>query len=769
MRDMIAQMESYEEFCQARLAQIKAKVKLEKSSLPTTNNCRGSLIRFCGTAILPPMLSPAERKEIQRLQLKVMHNSETVKEKLHKSQTNMQILEIDTAQLIEVSSVKDSPEDYSFLMLPDMSVNKGPVKEMNSGCIKDSNLTTVHKTSHGHNQPQIFDPPVAQLSHDIEEIYTTNLMTDPVPVLMRSDLIDENVSSHPASFSCLGLVASDSTRAKNHNKNGPKSDDPQKAVPHPLQNVTVHKITDATKHKANNSINNQDNVYGIESDGWIEKPTGDKTNSHNSECLHHPTDRPHVSQNSSPDTPALSLQSLLKKSREYRDRQRQSKLLKTLQLNIPGETLSDKENELDAIKVGKNIRGKRNDSGKTMLPETTLKPEPARPSVFLPCSHTFSEHDQTFITCDVNTGGSNLGLHKLPKENKAAKIIEVVPKNNLKSSKPFKMIRKCSCSKRSPVQLNAAEEVPQGQEGGDNLSGSAKIQNGGFMVPKLTLSKSPEFSKKCIRPSQMLLVSTPISVSREKSEQQRHRGSCSDTAGDRAKINQAPTQCVADLGVNQANPKALTIGLQTALASSCEVERNEQLLNNEAATLQRNSDSLRIMYTQEDDGSTDAAVVDLHWNKGHNDLRFLSHENSIPQAVNSAPAAFHANKLQSFVTQEIRRPSQLLLVQCAPTITAPQVVSLKSTIHKTADRTSENQTITSRCCDMDSPFPLWTQDFNLKQEVDNSKTSTTPELVLNQLDCRVKRKLFLDTASSGQEQQPVSLTGSSKVSLQLQN
>ncbi|XP_041073210.1 uncharacterized protein LOC121293861 [Carcharodon carcharias] len=650
-------MESYEEFCKTRLAQIKSKVKLEKSSLPAKNG-RGSLIRFHGIAILPPLLSPEHRKEIQKLQLKAMSYSETAKGKLDETQTNMQLSEVDnllnSVQLIEVPAVKEILEDYSFLMFPNMPVNNDPVKEVNSECVKDSNSTTMHKTSHGHNEPQIPDPTVAQMSNDIEEIYTTNLMPDPVPVKMRSDLINERsgISDYHASFSCLDLVARNSTRANGHIKNGPKSDDFHKATAHAVQNFTIHKMTDTTKHKATNSINKQENLCSFGSADSIVILTGDETNSSNSECLHNLTDKTDVSHNSSPDTPALSLQNLLKKSREYRDRQRQSKLLKILQFNIPGKNLSDKENELDATKEGKSTRGKRNDSGKIMLPNTTLKPEPALFSVFLSCSHSFSEHNQTLITHDVNTGKTNIGLPKsqmLPKENKGTKVDEADSKINFKPSKPFKMIRKCDYSKGSPEQLNAGGQVPRCQERGNNLSGSTKSQNKDFVVPKLTLSKSPVLSKKWICPSQKLLVNTPLSVSSEKIEQQQ-KGESADILGDQPKISRDQTQYITDLEVNQAY---LRTDLQTTLASSSEVTRNEQLLNSEAAPLEGNSDSLCIQYTQEDDESTDIVVANLHWNKGHNDLRFPSHENSIPQTVNRAPAAFHANKLQSFVTQKM--------------------------------------------------------------------------------------------------------------------
>ncbi|XP_067914388.1 uncharacterized protein [Heterodontus francisci] len=534
-------MESYEEFCKACLAQIKAKVNLEKSSLPATN-CRGSLIRFHGIAILSPLLSPEQRKEIQKYQLKAMSYSETSKDKLHETQTSMQLLEVDkllnSVQLIKMPAVKEILEDYSSLMLPNMRVNTGCVQEMNRGCVENSN--TVHKTSLGHNESRIPEPTVAQMPNEIEEICNTNIMTDHVPVTMMSDLNIEKsgASNYQGDFSCFTLVASNRTRANNHIKNAPKSDDFQKTAFHALRNLTVHKIIE-TKHKATNSINKQENLHEIGSDGFIVISTGDKTNSSNSECLNHPTNETDVGQNSPPDTPAVSLQSLLNKSRECRDRQRQPKLLKALQCKVPGRNIADEENDLDATKDRKNSRWKRNDSGKTKLPNTMFNPDPVLPSVFSLCSHTLSEHNQTSIASNVNTEKTNKVLHKcqmLSKERKGTKIDDVDPKTIFTSSKPLKVINRHYCSKRNPVHPNAGGQVSQCQEGSDNVNGSAKSQKRSFIVPQLALSKSPVFSKKWTCPSQKLLVNAPISVGGEKIDQQVKERTC-NPSGQQSKIS----------------------------------------------------------------------------------------------------------------------------------------------------------------------------------------------------------------------------------------
>ncbi|XP_067860156.1 centriolar coiled-coil protein of 110 kDa-like isoform X2 [Heptranchias perlo] len=661
--------------------------------------------------------------------------------------------------------------------LPGMPVNADPVEEMNSGCIKDWNTTTnatpVHKTSLGHSESLTFEPTryKAQISNEIEETYTTSLVTDHVPAIMTSDLIDRKfgISNYHAGSSCLGPVASNNTRASSH-VNNDKSDDFQNTAVHVLQNFAIHKIIDTTKHIPINSTNTQEDLCEVGSDDSIVISTRDETNGSKSEHFHHPTNEASMSQNSSPDTNVLSLQSLLKKSKEYRDRQRQLKLQKTVQCKMQGEHLSDMENDLDATKDSKNTRGKINDSGKPMLPNTLLNLDPAVHSVSSLYSHTFSEHNQTFIASDVNTEKTNEVRHKcqtLPKGNKGSKIDEVNPKNTFKFSKPFKVMNKRYCFKRSPVHSNSGGQVSQYQEGGNNMNRSAKSQNRGFMVPNLTLSKSPVFSKKWTCPSQRLLLNAPIDVGSEMIEQPEKKSS-SDTPRDEPKLNQAQTQYITELEVNLANLKALITGLQTALTSSCEVTINEQLLNCEATPLERNSDSLSNKCTQKDNETADIAAADLHWNKVHNDVRFLSRENSIPQTVNSAPAAFHANKLQSFEAQKMQYPSQQLFVQNGPITTIPEMSSLTSTIHMTADRIARNQSI-NKSYDVDFPSPLLMQDFKLKQEMDNSKNSATPEFGLNVLDHRVKRKLIMNTASDGQEQQPFVLTGSSRLSFHLHN
>uniref|UniRef100_A0A4W3K5Q1 Uncharacterized protein n=1 Tax=Callorhinchus milii TaxID=7868 RepID=A0A4W3K5Q1_CALMI len=54
-------MESYEEFCKARLAQIKAKVKLGNDS-PLATKQGESLIQFHGIAILPPLAMRSQNR-----------------------------------------------------------------------------------------------------------------------------------------------------------------------------------------------------------------------------------------------------------------------------------------------------------------------------------------------------------------------------------------------------------------------------------------------------------------------------------------------------------------------------------------------------------------------------------------------------------------------------------------------------------------------------------------------------------------------------------
>ncbi|XP_051888962.1 uncharacterized protein LOC127579935 isoform X2 [Pristis pectinata] len=745
-------MESYEEFSKAHLAQIKAKVTMEKNSLPATSS-RGSLIRFHGVAVLSPLLSSEQRKEIREYQLKVRSSSKTSDEKLAEAQRSTSLLKVHGPLNREASkllhsllprkepSVEEIREHYSFPLMPNMPVGTELVTEMiNVGDWKTT--TTMQQTSVGHRGSPIFEPHFAQITDEVGEACSTNLERDRVPVIMISDLINENpgISNYHTSSSCLDQLLRKNPKVNSCKYNDPESDDFEKTAVHALQNVTVHQLNDATKCKATNSTSKQAKVDQVGSDDSIVITGDNETSNTNLGLLHLPTEETNLSGDSSSKPIAPSLQSLLKKSREYRNKQRQQKMLKNLHFKGEAEKLSDKKNNLCASKVCKNTRGRRIDSGKAKLPNTLLTPDPALPSASSLHFTAIPKHNYISVASDVSPAKTTELLswcHTLPEENKDDKMDDVEPSHNFMFSEQPQGTNTSSCSKRNPVCSNSEGQVSQCQEGGKQVNRSVRSQNRGFMVPNIALSGSPVLSRKWTCSSQRLLVNAPVNVGSEMIDQQ-EKNCRSDSPKDQPKINQAQQQYITELEVNLDSVKALITDLQTTLTSSCDVTMNEQLLNDKATTRQRIRDSFGIKCTQNDNEIADVAVAELFWNKRDVDPKFPSSEDSIPQAVNSAPAAFQANSLQ-------KMHSQQLFVQNSPTASALPMGSLRPTFYMATNRIAKNPSI-NKSYDVDFPSSLWTQNFKLKQEVDNSKLANTPELGPSVLDHRVKRKLMMGKA-----------------------
>lgn len=559
-------MESYEEFCKAHLAQIQCKVKMEQRSLPASNS-RGSLIRFHGVAVLSPLLSSKQREEIR--ELKARSSCKTSNEKLPEIRRSTSLLNVD-----------------------------GPLNK--EAC----NL--LHRFL---------------VTDEIGETRSTNLEGAPVSAGMASDVFNErsDTSNHHNS-SCLDRLVRNNPRVNSCMNNGPKPDDFPRAAIHTLQNATAPKIIVTTKHKAANSTKTQECDRQVWSDDATEIMRDNESHGTALDFFHLPTEETILRGDPSSQTIAPSLQILLKKSREYRDRQRQQKLLKNLHFKGDAGNLFDKENHLCARKAGKGTRERR----------TLSNLDPALPTVSSLHFTYFPKQNNISVTTNVSTAKITELLPYLSptlseEENKNDKIVDV-----------------------DPLCSNSGDHVSQAQEGMNQMYRS---QNGGFMIPNPPLSESPVLSGKWTCSSQRLLVNAPGNVGSELFEQQ--KDNWSDPPTDPPKINVAQRQRISELEVNLNSLKALITDLQTTLTSSCSVAMDELSLNDGATPLQIASESLGIKCTWDDNGTADIVVAELLGKQGDDDQSSPSSEESNLQAVSCVPVAFQADNPQESVVQEI--------------------------------------------------------------------------------------------------------------------
>ncbi|XP_078258005.1 uncharacterized protein LOC144594941 [Rhinoraja longicauda] len=569
-------MESYEEFCKAHLAQIQCKVKMEQRSLPASNST-GSLIRFHGVAVLSPLLSSKQREEIR--ELKARSSCKASNEKLPEVRRSTSLLNVDGPLTKEACNLLHS------LLVTD----------------------------------------------EIGETRSTNLERAHASAGMTSDVFNERSdTSNHHNGSCLDRLVMNNPRVNSCTNNGPKPDDFPKAAVHAHQNVTAPKIIVATKHKAANSTNTQECDRQVEGDDTAEIMRDNETHGTALDFFRLPTEQTFLRGGLSSQTIAPSLQILLKKSREYRDRQRQQKVLKNLHFKGDAENLFDKENNLCARKAGKSTRERRTGFGKAKLPSTLLNLDPALPTVSSLHFTYFPKQNNISVATNVST----------------AKITELLP--YLSPTLSEEESKKDKIVDADPLCSNSGDQVSQSQEAMNQMYRS---QNGGFMIPNLPLSESPVLSRKWTCSAQRLLVNAPVNVGSEVVEQQKDNRSDSPT--DPPKINVAQRESISELEVNLNSLKALITDLQTTLTSSCSVTTDEQLLNDGAIPPQIVRECLGIKCTWDDNGTADIAVAELLEDKGDGDQSSPSSEESNLQPVSCVPAAFQADNPQDSVVQEI--------------------------------------------------------------------------------------------------------------------
>ncbi|XP_007886806.2 centriolar coiled-coil protein of 110 kDa-like isoform X3 [Callorhinchus milii] len=747
-------MESYEEFCKARLAQIKAKVKLGNDS-PLATKQGESLIQFHGIAILPPLLTPVQRKEMQEYQLNTSTPGETSKNKLNETQINRRLLEVqnllNSVQIRKAPSIQEFVKDCSLLISPSKPLS------MSSGFIEDWNSTADQSTLHRTSLRCIESLICESISTQVSDAIKPNSAMDPgnVPgiasVIITEESVQKNSLDYNESF-CTSIECG-KTNVNCHISCAPMLDDSKDKIVHTNTNFTVLKENGPkTEQTSINSIDKQEDSCQTVNGDCTVLSTGNKKNTYSEQShSHHYIDEETApNQDSSPDPYALSLQNLLKKSREYRDRQRQEKLLKTLQCKVQ----SDKENE---TKDSKDMEERKLVSGKPTVPDTILKVNQARPSVFPHYSCDSSEPHQTIADGIMNEhekNASRSNCQALPQENTSTEMHELSLKNVVLFSKSSKPINKSHCLRKSQLQSNSVGQRSQCQQEGKSVNRPTKSQSRSFRVPNLQLSKSPVLSKKQGRLSQRNLVNAPIVMDGETVEQ-RKKESRSDAFRSQMKVSQAQRKHTAELEFSKPKLKAFT-GLETTLTPYCEAVTNELLLDSKATLLNTGNDKCI---------ESDKKSIALCSGKTHSGFGSLSYGNFVPQTIYSCgTTASRMNILQSFVTKKIQCSRQLfppnIHLAAKPLKTSPKLTSY------TMEDTIRQKQYINKSYDVEFPSSLLLQDFKSKQELD-SKNPTTPEFGLNIRDSRVKRRLILNSASDEQEQPPASMPCSSKVSFHL--
>ncbi|XP_059804456.1 uncharacterized protein LOC132380017 [Hypanus sabinus] len=338
---------------------------------------------------------------------------------------------------------------------------------------------------------------------------------------MTSDLIKikSGISKYHAGSSCLDQLARKSPRVSRSKSNEPESGGFQRIADHALRTVTVRK-TKRAKHKATSS--KEAHVCQVQSDDSEVTPRDNETSGANLDLFHLAAKEISLNGDSPSETIAPSLQSLLKKSREYRDKQKQQTLQKSLHFKGEAVKLSDKEVILCASEVCKNTRERSTDLGNVMSQNTLLNPDPSLSSASSLPFNPVSKHNYISAARNVSPAKTAELLSycdSLSEENKTDTRNDVDLISKLKvycfNKEQPKGKNTSSCSKRIPVCSDSGGQVSQCQKGRKQVNSSLKSQNRGFMVPNIALSGSPVLSRKWTRSSQKLLVNVPLDMGSE--------------------------------------------------------------------------------------------------------------------------------------------------------------------------------------------------------------------------------------------------------------
>ncbi|XP_033894379.3 centriolar coiled-coil protein of 110 kDa-like isoform X1 [Acipenser ruthenus] len=779
-------MDNYKAFCESQLRHIKAKV-LEKckkhETLDSKRSGSASLIRFHGLTILPPVLTREQRAEMQKYQQEALNCENQRKEsqdhhlmirvqtllesvELRKAPTLQEFIQDDSGILSAViTGCKDTCVDLKNKSVEsdDCSVNKWDPSLSSKQNYDRSTMFHLPTSTADEGLPtkglQEFHNMYAEqgTNHKLQEVSQT-IPSDQVqcleinspsvnPTLMCQNPYDQNDTSQRSVSS--GYVTCDNVDIMGHVSSGAEIFHRQKDGPSMSSDRFFLHETSCDSNKV--PCIPGDTLVHFSTKG---NPQASKVSI--SDVISKHSERENTRDEKTtdleiPEEPYLmSLQNLLKKSREFRDKQRELKKAKVRAVEkIVADGLSDKENDddksqpgghnKDKVKKGSNGRVTvMSDKGVQVLSHCGMINQSSGAHEKLSTSMTLVHCGKQFLHQEmqntkfqeydaVNSVVSGSGKQTEPANSFTCNVLTQT--EDRQKTKTLKDVRICHGVITAPTACFLAPKTSCRDASGN---GVLNISSKKFKIlPSPEFSKSPVHSKKITGHSRKLLVNTSLSIGNDAGEHCTKNKSTSDLQEDgQENTKRLETEQMTQLEINLSGLKALILDLESTIS-----ERSAN------STLQENSIICNKSFSQEDCSSL--KQTRMQSNKTCKSDSF-SRDSKESIQTKSCGASLLQNKRIPDLLEVSNLESRKGYILSDTGNQTPGVESIKQ---KDMDNMSCHISV-NKSYDVDTPSLLWLQGLQLGQEFGCQETSVTPENVKNAQESRVKRRLVMNAGDS---------------------
>nr|XP_015212268.1 PREDICTED: centriolar coiled-coil protein of 110 kDa-like isoform X1 [Lepisosteus oculatus]XP_015212269.1 PREDICTED: centriolar coiled-coil protein of 110 kDa-like isoform X1 [Lepisosteus oculatus]XP_015212270.1 PREDICTED: centriolar coiled-coil protein of 110 kDa-like isoform X1 [Lepisosteus oculatus]XP_015212271.1 PREDICTED: centriolar coiled-coil protein of 110 kDa-like isoform X1 [Lepisosteus oculatus] len=616
-------MESYEEFFQTQLSLVKERAlsTTDKNADPELDSRRSSsCIRFHGIAILPPVFTRERRAEMWKYKDEAV-NFMNQKRKLPKDPRMFRVQALlDSVQLRRAPTLEEFVRDDSEPLLRESSkLQEAAVKSMDVESETDRNdhidpllsLNLPAKPDHNENMDIGFpkltssvDSFCATDSPDVQNTYT-------VPVTDEGSVIDCHQSDTVQSSETKSTIASDTQvlqNPKTHNNVSQRSMSSgyltcdntdltfhtNSGAENGCFSTDGHTVTQGFfLHENAGLTSNVSDIVGDTVADFSSKDICEGSKTAGQDVVSEDSDLKTVGYEKPcyPEHPVepyrMSLQNLLKKSQEYRNKQRQLKNSKARALeNSKVDSLSDKENDTSP----QILRG---ESGKTKEKKSScgrvrfLVSEGALTGGMVSSISSVNSGTRILLADKkLNRPGilerSKMGFDQEKKEHaKQRSGIEassvsftpckpIVVDKSFASNEPEVLSYTTKQNKAADLPYDVSRSLtPQASfidvKKPDCIPSQSTVDKKFRTVPCPQLCKSPVHSQKVSGPSRKLLVNTSLSVGNEiEGEQISNKANCS-YMDDQIRNSRNQTVQITQLEMNLSSLKSLILDLESTI------------------------------------------------------------------------------------------------------------------------------------------------------------------------------------------------------------
>ncbi|XP_041095808.1 centriolar coiled-coil protein of 110 kDa-like isoform X2 [Polyodon spathula] len=769
-------MDNYKAFCESQLPQIKAKVTEKYKKHETLDSKRkgsASLIRFHGLTILPPVLTREQRAEMQKYQQDAL----TCKNQRKESQEDHLMIRVRT--LLESVELRKAPTLQEFIQ-DDSGILSAVITGCSETCVDlknksvESDDCSVNKwdlslaSKQDYDRSTTFHLPTSTAdeglltkglqdfhnmyaeqgtNHKLQEV-SQSIPSDQVqcletssasvnPTLMCQNPYYQNDTSQRSVSS--GYVTCNNVDIMDHVSSGAEIFHKWKDEPSMSSDRFFLHETSCDSNK----------VPCIPGDTLVHFSTKDNPQANKvsvSDVISKHSERENTRDEKTadleiPEEPYLmSLQNLLKKSREFRDKQRELKKSKVRAVGkINADSLSDKEND-DKSQPGdhKKAKVKKESNGRvTVMSDKGVLSHCRR------INQSLGAHEKLSTSMTLEHRGKQF-LHQ-EMQNTTFQGFDAVNSVVSASCKQTELTNSFTCNVLTqtedkqktktlkdvsichgviPAPTAACSLAPKTSYSAASGNGVLNISSKNFkIVPSPEFSKSPVHSKKITGQSRKLLVNTSLSIGNDAGEHCTKNKSTPDLQEDcQENTKRLETEQMTQLELDLSGLKALILDLESTISKTSahnSLQENSIICNKSffQTRMPNNKTCKSDSFSRDSKESiqTKSCGTSLLQNKLIPDLLEVSHFES------------HKGNIISD--------------------TCNQTAGVKSVKQRDMENMSRHISV-NKSYDVDNPSMLWLLDLHLGQECGCQETSVTPENGKNAQESRVKRRLVMNAGDS---------------------